>query len=125
MPKSTKAVVQQRVAEIHELRLAGAEFWDIREYASAPEGKECQRKGPPWGVSDSQLWNYIKKSDELLEKTIETDANKNRRKHIAKRSNLYARALNSGDVRTALMVAKDHAELEGVYPAKPMPANAL
>ena len=35
--KSTKAEVQRRVNEVLKLRLGGAEFPDIREYANAPE----------------------------------------------------------------------------------------
>jgi hypothetical protein len=37
MAKSTKAEVDSRVHEVFMLRLGGAEFADIREYATAPE----------------------------------------------------------------------------------------
>src|SRR5262249_18034132 len=40
------------------------------------------------------------------------------RRHLAQRRNLYARALNKGDERTALAVLADLAELQGLYPPK-------
>src|SRR5262249_48756843 len=43
--KSTKVVVAQRVSEVFGLRLGGAEFADIREYAAAPE-RACQTALP-------------------------------------------------------------------------------
>jgi hypothetical protein len=43
--KSTKTEITKRVNAVLKLRLGGAEFLDIREYASAPE--------QGWNVSDS------------------------------------------------------------------------
>lgn len=106
--KSTKAEILKRVEAILEIRLAGAEFADIRKYA-AENG---------WNVSDSQLWRYIRKTDELLAQSLERDREKLFNRHIAQRFALYARAMSVSDYRTALAVLKDQAELQALYPAR-------
>ena len=45
MPKATKAEILERVEEVLRVRLDGAQFHDIRQYASEKQ----------WGVSDRQL----------------------------------------------------------------------
>lgn len=108
--KSTKAEVERRVHEVFKLRLGGAEFADIREYASAPEQS--------WNVSDSQIWRYIKAADELCEKYFDAKSSHLLARHLLQRRQLYAHCLGAGDFRTALSVLKDEAELEGLYPAE-------
>src|SRR5271166_6603092 len=103
--KSTKATVLQRVEEVLKTRLQGAALWEIREYAVEKA----------WNVSDTQLRRYIQQSDELLQAEAEADRAKLYRRHIAQRRHLLARALETGDLRTALAVVKDEAELEGLY----------
>jgi len=105
--KATKAEIQKRVDEIWQIRLAGAQFVDIRQYA-AENG---------WEVSDRQLWRYIRKSDQLLARTLERDREKLFNLHVAKRHMLFARAMQVSDYRTALAVQKDLAEMQGMYPA--------
>jgi hypothetical protein len=58
--KSTRAEVQKRVEEVFKLRLGGAEFADIVQYAAAPE--------QDWGVSERQLWNYFHAADQLVKR---------------------------------------------------------
>ena len=99
--KATKAVVAKRVEEIVQIRLSGAEFADIREYA--------RENG--WNVSDSQLWRYIRASDDLLAEGFERDRDKLFVRHVAQRRALYARAMQIGDYRMALAVVKDAQEL--------------
>jgi hypothetical protein len=89
-------------------RLGGAEFHDLRAYA--------QEKG--WGVSDRQLWRYVAASDRLIERSFEADRGKLLRRHAMQRRALYARALQDGDYRAALAVARDEAELHGLYPGR-------
>jgi hypothetical protein len=103
--KATKAEVAKRVEETGEIRLAGAGFADIRRYA-AQNG---------WGVSDRQLWRYIRAAGELMAKDFEEGRHKLLVRHLAQRRALYARALQIGDYRTALAVARDEAELQGLY----------
>jgi hypothetical protein len=108
--KSTKAEVAKRVSEVFKLRLGGAEFADIREYAAAPE--------QGWNVSDSQLWRYILAADALCKDYFDAKAEYLLPRHLLQRRQLYAHCMSAGDFRTALAVLKDEAELERLYPPK-------
>jgi hypothetical protein len=107
--KSTKAEVQKRVEEVFKLRLGGAEFADIVQYAAAPE--------QDWGVSERQLWNYLRAADQLVKDRFDARAEHLLNRHILQRRTLYAHAMGAGDFRTALAVLQDEAKLEGLYPA--------
>jgi hypothetical protein len=104
--------MQQRVSEVLTIRLQGAEFADIVQYAAEKQ----------WGVNERQLWNYIQKSDELLAETMEKDREKLFNRHVAQRRALYARCMATSDYSNARGVLKDEAELLGLYPS---PADAL
>jgi hypothetical protein len=106
--KSTQATVQRRVSEVLTIRLQGAEFHDIVQYAAEKK----------WRVGERQLWNYIRQADELLAQNLEKDREKLFNRHVASRQMLLARALQVSDLRTALAILKDKAELEGLYPPK-------
>jgi hypothetical protein len=106
--KSTKAEVMKRVEEVFKLRLGGAEFADIREYARAPEQS--------WNVSDSQLWRYVAAADQLVKARFDARAEHLLNRHLLQRRTLYAHAMGAGDFRTALAVLQDEAKLEGLYP---------
>jgi hypothetical protein len=106
--KSTKAVVARRVSAVLMLRLGGAEFPDIREYANAPE--------QGWDVSDSQLWRYVRAADALCKDYFDARAEHLLNRHLLQRRTLYAHAMGAGDFRTALAVLQDEAKLEGLYP---------
>jgi hypothetical protein len=94
---------------VFKLRLGGAEFADIREYAAAPERA--------WGVSDSQLWRYIRAADALCKDHFDARAEHLLARHLLQRRQLYAHAMSAGDFRTALAVLKDEADLECLCPA--------
>src|SRR5690349_4417564 len=100
--KSTKAEVQKRVEEILKIRLAGAEFHDILQYAAENH----------WNVGERQLWTYIQKSDQRLAETLEKDRAKIFNRHVAQRRALFARTTAVADYRTALAVLKDEAQLQ-------------
>src|SRR5215813_448710 len=106
--KSTKAEVLKRVEEVFKLRLGGAEFADIRDYAAAQE--------QAWGVSDTQLWRYIAAADKLVKERFDAKAEHLLHRHLLQRRTLYAHAMGAGDFRTALAVLQDEAKLEGLYP---------
>ena len=61
---------------------------------------------------------YIAASDKLLPSGWRRTADKLFARHVAQRQALYARAVNAADYSTALRVAKDEAELQGLYPPK-------
>lgn len=111
--RPSKAELAQRVDEVLNMRLSGAEFYDLKAHATEKE----------WDVSDRQLWRYVAKSDALLAQSLERDRRKLLGRHLAQRRSLFARALNDGDLRTALAIAKDEAELQGLYHAPGWPAD--
>jgi hypothetical protein len=119
--KATKAIVAQRVEEVLRIRLDGAEFHDVREYAREKEREpgsawELQDGAKP--LSDQQLWRYVARSDQLIADNFRSSRKKTLRRHLAQRRNLYAKAVSQGDIRAALAVLQDEAQLEGLYPPK-------
>jgi hypothetical protein len=90
------------------LRLGGAEFPDIREYAIAPE--------QAWDVSDSQLWRYIRAADQRCKEIFDAKADHLLARHCLQRRQLYAHALGAGAYGDALRCLQDEAKLEGIYP---------
>jgi hypothetical protein len=115
--RPTKAQVKLRVDEILAIRLAGAEMPGVREYVREAE----KNAGSPWHrgegrkpLSDSQLWRYIAKADKAMEDSTRASRKKQLRRHLAKRGELYARAVNAGDYRTALAVLDSQAKLLGL-----------
>jgi hypothetical protein len=116
--KATNAQVQARVEEVLAIRLDGAEFWDVREYAREKE----QEEGSAWHVaegdkplSDGQLWRYIGRADKMIAESCRASRKKLLRRHLAQRRNLYAKAVSQGDMRTALAAADSEAKLLGLF----------
>jgi hypothetical protein len=107
--KSSKAEVQKRIEQIFKLRLGGAEFADILQYAAAPEQN--------WGVKDRQLWTYIARADALMKERFDAKADHLLARHLLQRRLLYAQCMAAGAFGDALRVLQDEAKLEGLYPA--------
>lgn len=103
--KATKAEVAIRVEQILRIRLDGAQFHEVREYALAGG----------WGVTDGQLWRYIAKADDLLHERRDKRVARRKALHLARRESLYARAVQTADYRTALACLQDSAKLERLY----------
>jgi hypothetical protein len=115
--RATKAQMKARVEEILRIRLDGAEAWDLREYVR----EKVAANDPVWGdqpLSDATLYRYIARADALIAESCRSSSKKLLRRHLAQRRNLFAKAVSAGDYRTALAVAKDEAELQGLYPPK-------
>jgi hypothetical protein len=115
--RATKAQVGARVEEILRIKLDGAEIWDLREYVK----EKVEAKDPLWGdspLSDMTLYRYARLADELIAESCRGGRKRLLRRHLAQRRNLFAKAVSAGDYRTALAVAKDEAELQGLYPPK-------
>lgn len=66
-----------------------------------------------WGVSDRQLFQYIKKAKEI-NKAI--DAKGEYDKALSRCRSMYQKALEKGNIKTALDVHKDLCKLLGLYP---------
>jgi hypothetical protein len=104
-PKSDKTTIAKRIEEVLRIRLDGAQFHDIVQYAS--ENK--------WGVTDRQLRTYIRWADDLLVERQEKNRRRLLARHTAQRENLFARAVNAADLRTALAIADSTAKLQGLF----------
>jgi len=106
--QASKVEIAQRIEEIMVIRLSGAGFHDVRNYAT--------EKG--WAVSRAQLYRYMQEADARIIDSLDKDRPNLLHLHVARRQRLFARCQASGDWRAALAVLKDEAELCGLYPAK-------
>jgi hypothetical protein len=118
--RASDAKIAQRVAVILQLKLDGAEPWNIRDFVSAKE----QAGEPPWTMdadqkplSDSTIRRYIAAADErICEESLSQEKTAMHR-HLCQRRGLYARALEAGELGTALAVLRDLALLADLYPS--------
>jgi hypothetical protein len=119
--KATAATIRARVEDVLRIRLDGAQAWDVREYVRAQERAGAE----PWAIpdggkplSDSQLRRYGQRADELVRESCRAHRGKLLREHIAQRRHLYARAVQAGDLRTALAVLDSLAKLLALFPSE-------
>jgi len=110
--KSTKAEIRRRVDQVAKIIIFGGEFADIRQYASETD----EATGRPWNRSDRQLARYQKWAYRLIEKQVEKTRDKVWARHVQQRRQMFALAMEAGDLSTALQIAKDEADLHGIYP---------
>jgi hypothetical protein len=124
MSKATRAQTHLRITEILRVRLDGAKEWDVSEYVREQE----QMDGSPWKLadedkplSDRQIRRYIERADAIVAQSTRESRKRSLLWHLAQRANLYAKAVNAGDMRTALAVADSEARLRGLFdtPARP------
>lgn len=108
MGKSTKAETANRLRDVAKLMVAGAEFAEIRQFASERQ----------WGISDRSIRRYMEKAYKRMAEASKRDSKQLLGRHLMQRRALYARCLKQGDHRTALSVLKDEADLQGVYPQR-------
>jgi hypothetical protein len=115
--RAAKALVARRVSEILRIRLGGAGLWDLREYVTV----QGQIPGSAWELppdckplSDSQLYRYIQRADREITKRTLSARRKRIRLHISKGQRLYAKAIQAGDLRTALACLEWEAKLLGL-----------
>jgi hypothetical protein len=111
MPKSNRLALSKRVREVERLVVAGAEFPDIERF-SAAQG---------WQVSRRQLRRYVTLAYERLSKAAKRDRRQLLGRHVTQRRALYAHSVKANDIRTALQILRDEAELEGLYPRQDQP----
>lgn len=105
---ATKAEVELRIEEVLRIRLDGAQYHDVVQYAS--------EKG--WNISPRQVGNYIHRADDLLVERLEKKRKRIIATHLSRREALFARAVNAGDFRTGLAVLSDLAKLQNLYVAE-------
>ena len=124
MPKATRTVIVARIDDVLRLRLAGAEFSDIRQYAAGDPQDDPPRES--WNVSDRTLKRYIEAADKQLCRRMERDRDKLFARHIGQRRMLFVRALEQGDNATAgrMLDAEERLLARfGIFPDKPMTGN--
>ncbi len=107
--KSTLAEVRRRVLEVLRLRLDGADLAQICDYAA--------HQAPPWALSRSQLYRYIRAAERYCKRHFEKEAGTLLARHVRQRERLYARANADGDLATALRALDSAARLAGLFPA--------
>lgn len=119
--QATPATIEQRIQAILQIRLDGAEGWDVRQYVAEKEKAGEQ----PWKIeeggkslSERQIRRYIHAADALVSESCRGSRTQAIRRHKAQRRSLYARAIQTGDLGTALAVLRDLATLQDLYPAK-------
>ena len=120
MAKADKALSARRADDILRIRLDGAEFLDVRDFVREKEKDAASLWFLAEGekpLSDSQLYRYIQRADELMVQHLSHERGKLIREHRAKRRHLYSRAALAGDVGNALRCLRDEAELLGLYPS--------
>jgi hypothetical protein len=105
--RSTKAELQRRIEEVFRLRLGGAGFLDVRDFARAPEQS--------WNVSDSQLWRYIQAADALVKEHGQANREFIFARSLLRHDQVWAHAMGAGDFRTALAAEADLLKLVGAY----------
>ena len=101
--------------------LTAQEFWDVREYVRKKSRKRVPPGCWPRAASLSATARYgdtSVRSDQLIAESCRSSRKKLLRRHLAQRRNLYAKAVSSGDYRTALAALRDEAELLSLYPPK-------
>jgi hypothetical protein len=109
----------RRLDDVIRIRLQGAKFWDLREFVREKE----QEKDSAWfleagqlPLSDVQLRRYQTAADRAIEASVEKDRQKIVSRSLARREDLYARAVLAGEIRTALAVDQDTLDIVGGYP---------
>jgi hypothetical protein len=124
MRRPTRATIDARTEEVLRLVLDGAQPWDLRQYVSEQQAV----KGSPWELhegdrplSDRQLQRYAVAAEKRIAESHRTSRRKLLRRHLAQRRNLFAKAVTTGDLRTALAVASDEAQLLRLYDRPAVP----
>jgi hypothetical protein len=121
MTRATSATLQQRIQAVLQIRLDGAEGWDVRQFVAEKEAAgEVPWTIPEGGkpLSERQIRRYVEQADDLIAESCRTSRKQLIRRHLAQRRSLYARAVQAGDIRTALAVLNSLAELQNLFPAK-------
>jgi hypothetical protein len=116
--KASKALAARRVEDILRIRLDGAEWWDVVQYVRENQSEQ----GSAWFVADGEkplseamIRKYQERADKLVVASHEKSRKKLLRRHLAQRRNLYARAVTTGELATALRCLDSEALLLGLH----------
>jgi hypothetical protein len=116
--KATTTLEEQRIREVLQIRLDGAEEWDVVAHIADREkaGEEPWRPAPD-PLTEEQIVDLISEADKRIAASRPA-ADSAVARHLAMRRSLYARAVQAGEIRAALAILADIAKIEEVYPAK-------
>ena len=103
--RADRVEVAKRIEEVLRIRLDGAQFHDVFQFAAEKE----------WGLSERQVRNYMRKADDLLVERMDRSRKRTIAQHLSRREALYARAVNAADYRTGLAVLSDLAKIQNLY----------
>jgi organic radical activating enzyme len=67
-----------------------------------------------YGISQQQAYKYTKMAQERIHEKIDENIEQKISKHYKRLERLYKKCLDTGDKRTARMLLKDMADLEGL-----------
>lgn len=105
--QSNKEQIMERMFHIRKMILEHYPTYEIWRKASKK-----------WGVSSRQTDRYISHINKKIEREYAKKENNLVSKHIERRSNMAHEAIKDRDIRTALLIEKDIAEIEGIYAPK-------
>ena len=108
MAQADKATVSLRVDEVLRIRIDGAQFHDVVQYAA--------EKG--WNLKERQIREYMRRADALLTERRDKNRRQIIARRLAQRESLYARAVNAADYRTALAILDSADKLRGLFPTE-------
>lgn len=105
--KSTLASVELRVKEVIKLIICSYSRLEIVQFSSEN-----------WGIGERQADKYLQKAREIIIASAKKDSNYEYSKAIRRYEDLYRRAIEGKDYRTALSINKEITNLQGLLKAQ-------
>jgi hypothetical protein len=116
--KADKALSARRVEDILRIRLDGAEWWDVVQFVRENQSEQTSAWFVAEGekpLSEAMIRKYQERADKLLIESHEKSRKKLLRRHLAQRRNLFARAVTTGELATALRCLDSEAALLALH----------
>ena len=114
---------KQRVDDLLKIRIDGAQAWDAVDFVRSRESGE--EAADPWKLdegekplSEARIAALLAEADRLILESVRSDPSEMVARQIVQRRNLYARALQNGELSVALGCLRDEAALLGLYPTR-------
>jgi hypothetical protein len=106
--KSTRREIHARIEQVVELRLGGAELAQVVHYANQNA----------WSVGTRMCQKYIAAADLRIAGQAEKDRARLIALHVARRMNVFRRAMDRDDLKVAMAVLKDLGQIQAIYPTQ-------
>ena len=106
-PRSSEAVVDQRVADVIEFILRGMNRRDMFKFITTNEKFQ-------WDITINMLDRYIASAKDIIKESGVFSKDEETGKAIERLNNLYARSYLLNDFKTCLAVQKELSELTGL-----------